>query len=54
MSSFGQQFGSKQSDRSIVRELRDIERSIVFSANTERLEQTEEVDEEKEEDIVLY
>ena len=42
------------SGRSIVREMRDMERSIVFSANTERLEQTKEVDEDKEEDIVLY
>ena len=54
MSSFGSKFGSKMSGRSIVREMRDMERSIVFSANTERLEQTKEVDEDKEEDIVLY
>ena len=53
-SGYGSKFGSKQSGRALAREMREIERSIVFSAGTDRLEQTEEVDEDKEDDIVLY
>ena len=34
--------------------MREIERSVVLSAGTDRLEETEEVDEDKEDDIVLY
>lgn len=53
-SSWGSKFGSKQSGRAIAREMREIERSVVLSAGTDRLEETEEVDEDKEDDIVLY